>query len=161
MATMKMFFKFLIIFLILYLVVDILTFAYLKVTYKDITDYKIVMSSPKIEVFETKTTNMNGYIKGKIINDTGKDIESIYIKAEFTSKKDNNLGAQGIHIENLKADEQREFEVKYKLSNVESFVVSTTNEPIPEEIPTEIKLTSLESQVFVITGILTAIYLIL
>ena len=52
MATMKMFFKFLILFLLTYVIVDVLTFAYLKVTYNDIEDYKIVISSICLRKFE-------------------------------------------------------------------------------------------------------------
>lgn len=131
--TLKLFLQFGAIFIILYFFLDFLTFAYVKSTYKPINDYEIEINSPKIEITEAKATYINGYVKGKVNNNTGEDMDNLYVKINFYSERDVDLGTRFAKIENLKKGESKEFEIKFKYQDVKSFKVNVTNEAVIEE----------------------------
>ena len=53
---------------------DFASFAYIKTTYNDLTDFTIDVENPKIKIQEAKVTYINGYIKGTILNNTNEEI---------------------------------------------------------------------------------------
>ena len=128
--TLKLFLQFGAIFIILYFFLDFLTFAYVKSTYKPINDYEIEINSPKIEITEAKATYINGYVKGKVTNNTGEDIDNLYVKINFYSERNVDLGTRFAKIENLKQGETKDFEVKFKFQEVKNFKVNVTKEAV-------------------------------
>lgn len=95
----------------------------LRNTYKTISG-EIKTSSPEIIMEEVKTTDVNGYAKGKIKNNSDKDIERMYIKLDLYSKRNVNLGTEYLEINNLKVGKEQEFEIKYRYSNVNHYEVT-------------------------------------
>ena len=77
---------------------------------------------------DVKTTDVNGYAKGIIKNNTEQDIEKIYIKLDLFSKVDTNMGTEYYEVTNLKAGESKEFEIKYKYANVKKYEINCVNE---------------------------------
>ena len=84
MAKMKKFFKYLIWLILLYLLVNGLTYLATKDDYRDLTNFNIATESPKIEVTESKSAYTHGYIKGQVTNDTGKHIPKTYLQIALT-----------------------------------------------------------------------------
>lgn len=128
--TLKLFLQFGAIFIILYFFLDFLTFAFVKSTYNPINDYEIEINSPKIEITEAKATYINGSVKGKVTNNTGEDIDKLYVKINFYSERNVDLGTRFAKIENLKQGETKDFEVKFKFQEVKNFKVNVTKEAV-------------------------------
>lgn len=95
----------------------------LRNTYRTISG-EIKVSSPEVIMEEIKTTDVNGYAKGKIKNNSDKHIDRIYIKLDLYSKRDVNLGTEYIEINNLGIGKTQDFEIKYRYSNVNHYEVT-------------------------------------
>lgn len=95
----------------------------LKNTFKTITG-EIKASSPEIIMTEVKTTDVNGYAKGKIKNNSDKYIDRIYIKLDLYSKRNVNLGTEYLEINNLDTGKEQDFEIKYRYSNVNHYEIT-------------------------------------
>lgn len=105
----------------------------LKNTYKTISG-EIKTSSPEITISEIKTTDVNGYAKGTIKNNSDNNIEKIYIKLDLYSKRDVNLGTEYFEVNNLKAGASREFEIDYRYSRVNHYEITCVEEKIAPEV---------------------------
>ena len=92
-------------------------------SYRDMASFKVETGFPKITISESKKTNVNGYIVGKITNNTGARIDDKYIKFDFYNKNGTYVGTDYVEIDNLKTGEEREFEHRFRYSKVESFTV--------------------------------------
>ena len=99
----------------------------LRNTYKTISG-EIKSASPQITVTEAKVTDVNGYVQGKIKNTSEEGIEKIYIKLELYSKRDIKLGDKFLEITNLNSNEEKDFEIKFKYSNVDYYIITCVNE---------------------------------
>ncbi len=95
----------------------------LRNTYKTISG-EIKQTTPEIIMSEVKTTDVNGYAKGKIKNNSEKDIERTYIKLDLYSKRNVNLGTEYLEINNLKIGKEQEFDIKYRYSNVNHYEIT-------------------------------------
>lgn len=96
-------------------------------TYKTIQG-EIKTYSPQITVSEAKTTDVNGYAKGTIKNNSDEDIDIVYIKIDLFSKRNVNLGTEYLEIRDLKNGDTREFEIKYRFSNVDHYELTCVSE---------------------------------
>lgn len=114
----------------------ILTFAFvsvgsvlaIKTMYEPITNYKTDTGLLAVRVLEAKATNVNGYINGEIRNNSLEDITGKYMRFDFYTKNDVNVGTEYIEIEKLKSEETKTYELKFKYNNVESFIVTIADE---------------------------------
>lgn len=139
MARLKVFFWYLVIFIIIYVIFDFFTYRYLVNSYKNIKSYEVVASSPEVKINEAKATAVNGYIKGNIKNTTGEDISKTNIKIDLYSKRGNNIGTRYEKIENLKDNQTIEFNLNFKANNVSHIKISFTDENVDEEIKEQAK----------------------
>ena len=62
--------------------------------------YKIEVENPNITIEQAKATYVNGYVNGKIKNNTEETINEKYIKFEFSTLRDVNIGNKYLKIEN-------------------------------------------------------------
>ena len=67
-------------------------YLYINGTYKAIEDSKIEVENPNITIEQAKATYVNGYVNGKIKNNTEETINEKYIKFEFSTLRDVNIG---------------------------------------------------------------------
>lgn len=134
MARMKKFLIYLLIIVGFYIFSDFAAFAYIKTTYQDLNKFSIEMQNPKVKIYESKATYINGYIKGTLLNNEEQTIQNKYVKFEFFSERDIYLGKKYIKIDKLAPNEEKEFEVKYNLENVNHYKITLAdeNEQIPE-----------------------------
>lgn len=131
MDTIKLFAKLLLAFILLYIFVDFMSFAYIRATYNKLDKYTIQTSSPKIEVTESKATYVNGYIIGKVYNNTSSKIDCVYVDVDCFSKYDNNIESRYAKIDNLEVGQTRDFKIEYKCQEVD-YLKIYTSETIPE-----------------------------
>ena len=127
MGRLKTFRTWLILFVLLYLFVDFISFVGLKMMLKDLNEYEILVESPKIEITEAKGTYANGYIKGTLTNDTNSIIENKYIKLDVYSERNVNLGTEYIEIEKLDLAKTIDFEVKYNYTDVANYKIDVVD----------------------------------
>ena len=158
MARMKKFLIYLIVVVAVYFFVDFTSFAYIKTTYEDLTDFSINLENPKIRITESKSTYINGYIKGTLLNNEDYTIDKKYVKFEFFSSNNICLGKKYIKLEKFTPNEEKEFEVRFNLENVKSYKISLAdeNENISEE---ELKLDPETKGILLFTTLIT-LYLI-
>lgn len=154
MGRIKKFGIWLVLFVLFYLFVDFICFASIKMMYKDLENYEILVNSPKIEITEAKGTYANGYIKGVVTNNTNSIIENKYIKLDLYSERDVNLGTEYIKIENIDLAKTMEFEVKYSYTDVNNYKIDIVDTmPEPEQIE-PIKFDENTKMIIVITGLI-------
>lgn len=119
-------FKQIMLFVLLMILFAIFTDYMVKVglrnTYKTMTG-EIKTVSPEITIIEAKTTDVNGYVNGKIKNNSGEDIKEIDIKLELYSKRNVNLGTENLKITDLKNNEEKEFSINFRYSNVNKYKI--------------------------------------
>ena len=123
MATVKKIAFYAILIVVFIIFTDCMIKVGLRNTYRTISG-KIDVTSPEIIMNEVKTTDVNGYAKGNIKNNSDKDIDRIYIKLDLYSKRDVNLGTEYLEINNLKIGKEQEFEIKYRYSNVNHYEIT-------------------------------------
>lgn len=139
MARMKVFLRYLIIFVIVYFVLDFFTYRYLVNSYKNIKTYEIVAEKPEVKVKEAKSTPMNGYIVAEVKNTTGEKIDKTNVKIDLYNKRGNNLGTKYVKLENFNENETREFRINFRANNIVHFEVTFTDENVDIEIEKQAK----------------------
>lgn len=117
MSTLKKFIKYFIIFLIVYALVSLFSFHTIQMTYKT-KPVEIDFDSPKVEIIESKATITNGYVKGKITNNTNEEIIDKFLKLELLNPKNEKIGNKFINFGNLQPNETKEFISKFNHDNV-------------------------------------------
>ncbi len=128
MAKMKKFLKYLIWLVLLYLIVNGLTYLATKDDYKELTNYTISTDSPKIEVTESMTAYTHGYIKGQVTNNTGEHIQKTYLKLDFYDKDGIYIGKEMKALEYFNSNETIKFDISYTYTNVGKIKLSISNE---------------------------------
>lgn len=123
MATVKKIARYAVIIIVFAILTDCMMKIGLRNTYRTISG-EIKETTPEIIMEEVKTTDVDGYAKGKIKNNSDKDIERMYIKLDLYSKRNVNLGTEYLEINNLKIGKEQEFEIKYRYSNVAHYEVT-------------------------------------
>ena len=84
---------------------------------------------PQVEVVQAEATKVNGRIRG-IINNKENKIEHKYLKIEFFTARDINMGSKYIEINH--DQEEMPFEAFFKLNNVSSYKISVVDEKDPQ-----------------------------
>lgn len=134
MSKMKKYMRYFIVFLAFYFLSNILIVYLMKTTYQP-KKYSIDSNlSPKVEIDDFKATVTNGYVKGKITNDTMEEMFGKYLKLDFYSKNGVNLGTKYVEINGLKPGETMDFTTSFNYDNVNSMKTSIVNQKdLPKE----------------------------
>lgn len=96
-------------------------------------------SSPKVEITDFKATVTNGYVNGKITNDTGESINGKYLKLDYYSKNGVNLGTKYVEINNLQPGETMDFSSQFNFDNVDNVKTSIVDQ---KDLPANLSLKS-------------------
>lgn len=118
MSRMKKFFKYLLIFGIVYFLVNFLSFHLMKSTYKK-KEFTSAEGSPQITISESKATITNGYLNGTVTNDTEENLEGKCLQLDFYSPRGINVGTKYIRLKNLAPGESTDIVSKYNFDNVD------------------------------------------
>ena len=104
----------------------------LNATYKPIERRDNVS---QVNIYQAEATLVDGRIRGLITNSETEDLSGKYLEVDFYSERDMYLGRKIIDINQLKANETQNFEILFKLEDVEYYSVSIVDErPEGEEI---------------------------
>ena len=86
-----------------------------------------------IDILEAKATYVNGYIDGKIKNNTQEEITNKYVKIDIYSERNVCLGTKYVEIEKLSANETMDFYMGYKLKDSDRYEISIVDNKIDIE----------------------------
>ena len=123
MDRMKTFAKYAIWIILFWIFSDILIYAGINSTYKDIKSKGEIPNG--IEVVQVQATTVNGRIKLKANN----SLSGKFLKVDLYSSRDNILGTQYIEIGNVSENQTKEIETYFKISEVKSYQISVVDEP--------------------------------
>lgn len=138
---MKNFFTYFLMFILLYAIVDILSFGYIYSTYKTIEQYEIVVTNPDITVEKAKATNVNGFVEGKIRNNGTTTISNQYLKFDFYSERGVKVGTKYLKVDTLGESTEKEYKVQFRFDNVKYFTVNlATQEEVDNAQEFELKI---------------------
>lgn len=113
--------RWLIWFILLFAFVTVGSILAIKTMYRDMT-YDIKAEETTIVINEAKSTNVNGYIKGEIKNETENEITGKRICFMLFNERNEQIGEEYIEIDNLQQGEVKTFELKFKRNNVDRFI---------------------------------------
>lgn len=91
---------------------------------------------PQVTIYQAEATRVNGRLKGTITNPESNPLSAKYLKIDFYSPRDVNLGTKYIDVSDLKQNETRDLEMHFELEDVSYYEISETD----EKNGTEIKL---------------------
>ena len=135
---------------------DIIIYVAINGTYTNV-NAKIYTDSQEIIIGESKATNINGYIKGDIKNNTQGIINEKYVKIDLYSARDVKLGTKYIKIENLEPNNYQEFEMWYKFTDVDYATISITDDI---KNTSEEEFLSQKTATYLVIGTLLILYFI-
>ena len=130
MARVKTFFIYFLLVVAFFIYSQIMIYFAINTTFEN---KKIETKTTTLVQMEFQATSVNGFAKGKVINNTENDIENKYLKIECYSKHDTLMGTKYIEIDKLKAKEEKEFEVHFNFNRVEKAVIDIVDEKVLEE----------------------------
>lgn len=128
MKRMKTFGMYLLWFVLLYMFVTVSAYGYIEASYKGIDGIIIKDDKMLITIDEAEATIVNGQIKGQIKNVSQEDIGTKYIKIDLISKKGTLILTKYIEVDELKAGEQKEFNLMFRAENIVKYQAQITDE---------------------------------
>lgn len=127
MKRMKTFGMYLLWFVLLYMFVTVSAYGYIEASYKGIDGIIIKDDKMLITIDEAEATIVNGQIKGQIKNVSQEDIGTKYIKIDLISKKGTLILTKYIQVDELKAGEQKEFNLMFRAENIVKYQAQITD----------------------------------
>lgn len=89
----------------------------------------------QVNIYQAEATMVNGRIRGLITNSEPENLSGKYLEFDFYSERDVFLGRKFIDINELQENETQNFEILFKLKEVDYYTVSVVDEkPDVEEI---------------------------
>lgn len=89
----------------------------------------------QITVNQAQATKINGRIKGTIYNNAENKIIDNYLRIDLYSKRDVFLGSKYIDVSSMRDDETRNFEIYFKVQDVDYYEMKFTDEKVEGELP--------------------------
>lgn len=132
MDTMKKFLKYALFVLAFFIFSELMININLETTYQNIGRKDNIS---QVSIYQAQATKVNGRIKGNIYNNVENKITSTYLRVDLYSKRNIRLGTKYIDISNLREDETRNFEVYFKVQDVEYYEIKFTDEKEEGELP--------------------------
>lgn len=123
MSQIKRFGKYIIWIMLFWILSDILIYAGINSTYKDMENKGD--NIPGIEVVQMQSTKVNGRIKLKLKNP---EFSGKYLKIDLYSDIGNRLGTQYINIGQIKENQVKDIETYFKMTDIKSYEISITEE---------------------------------
>lgn len=125
---MKKIFRYVILLIVAYIVVEVLVYFLTKTYYKDLNNYDILVESPVIEIKESKVAKSKGYIQGNITNDTGELMRNLRVKFDFYNEQGKYVGSENKTIDVFNISERLNFDIKYEYDDVNEIRISIVRE---------------------------------
>lgn len=152
---MKVFLCYFLIFLAFFIFSDVMVYFYNKSLYQPMASYEVQVKTPEVTVTLAEASNANGNIKGVIRNNTEELIEDKYLKFEFYTRRDVNVGIKYLPIGMLEIGQEKKYEMGFRYDDVESVKISMVGkEQIANATPEELEISPVIGPVGLISGIL-------
>lgn len=131
MDTVKKIIMYIILVILAYVLVSLMTYGYMMKSYNNISEYQVFIENPSIEITESKSTKVNGFVSGKITNNTENTILGQYLRVNYYDAKDRYLGSTYTEMENIKPGEVLEFKTNHNYSGVAKYTMDVTDSKTP------------------------------
>lgn len=132
MDRMKTLIKYVIWIILFFIFSEIMINLNLETTYQDIGRKD---NQKQITIYQAQATKINGRIKGTIYNDENNKITNTYLKIDLYSERNTYLGSKYIDISSMRENETRNFEIYFKVQDVDYYEIKFTNEKEEGELP--------------------------
>jgi len=89
-----------------------------------------------IEIKITQLTSLNNYttMLGTLKNTTNEIVANQYLKFDFYTERDVNVGTEYVKINSLNPGEQKDYDIHFKYDNVSSVEISMVNQENSEDV---------------------------
>ena len=154
MAKMKKYLLYVFLIAAFWVFSDILIYLSINTTYAHV-DTKVFAISPEVTIGQSKATYVNGVVKGTVKNNTDAIINNKYLKIDLYSPRDVKMGTKYVKIENLDINKSQEFEMWYKITDVDHAEITVTDNI---ENATEEEFLSQEASTILIFGTILVLY---
>ena len=124
MSRMKTFGIYLLLFVGLYVISNILISAYIKTSYYKIESYDINETQLTVTIMSARASKDDGYIEGKISNGTNEKITDKDMKVELYSENNVSLGKEYVKVDEINPGEIKDFKISFSCDNVKHFVIT-------------------------------------
>lgn len=131
MDRMKTFFKYALWLILFFIFSELIININLETNYDDLGRKDKL---EQVTVYQADATKINGRIKGTIDN-ANNTIKNTYLRIDLYSERDNFLGSKYIDVSNMREDETRNFEVYFKIQDVEYYEMKFTDDKEEGELP--------------------------
>ena len=132
MDRMKTLLKYALWVILFYIFSNLMIYLNIETTYQNIGRKD---NLEQITVYQAQATKINGRIKGTIYNNEENKITNNYLRIDLYSERDNLLGSKYIDVSNMRDDETREFEIYFKVQDVDYYEMKFTDEKEEGELP--------------------------
>lgn len=89
----------------------------------------------QVNVYQAQATKINGRIKGTIYNNAENKITNNYLRIDLYSERNVFLGSKYVDVASMRDDETRNFEVYFKVQDVDYYEMNFTDEKVEGELP--------------------------
>ena len=125
MDRMKTFFKYAMFLLVFYIFSNILINVGLNMRFNEITSKEDLPS--QIAITQAEATRVNGRIKGNVKNTQENNINGKYLKVDLYKNDNTLMGTNYIAINDINVDESQDFEVYFKMQDIEYYDINIVN----------------------------------
>lgn len=132
MDRMKTLLKYALWVILFYIFSNLMIYLNIETTYQNIGRKDNI---EQVTVYQAQATKINGRIKGTIYNNVENKITNNYLRIDLYSERDNYLGSKYIDVSNIRDDETREFEIYFKVQDVDYYEIKFTDEKQEGELP--------------------------
>lgn len=136
MDRMKTFLKYTLWIVAFYIFSNLMIYLNIETTYQNIGRKDNI---EQVTVYQAQATKVNGRIKGTIFNNAENKLTKQYIKIDLYSERDNFLGSKYIDVSNMRDNETREFEIYFKIKDVDYYEIKLVDEKEEGELPEMLK----------------------
>lgn len=145
MGRMKTFGKYLLWFVLFYIFVTVTAYGYIRASYKGIDGVIIKNDQILVTVDTAEASLVNGRVNGKIKNVSQENIQTKYMKVDFISKRGTLILTKYIQVDELKAGEEKEFNIEFRAENIVKYKIEITDKAeVKEGLSELIKLNELD-----------------
>ena len=123
MERLKTFGKYALMVILFWIFSDILIYAGLNSTYKDMEQRGTIPEG--IQVVQMQSTKVNGRINLQLNN---KELSGKYLKIDLYSDMGNILGTQYIEIGNIEENQTKSIETYFEISDIKSYEISVVDQ---------------------------------
>lgn len=106
---MKVFLCYFLIFITVFIFSDVMIYLYTKSMYKPMEKYEVNVETLEVKVSTAESSNVNGNVIGTIKNNTQKNIIDEYLRFDFYTPRNVNVGTKYLKIDEIRAGEEKKF----------------------------------------------------